>query len=72
MKQTKIFAVTGMACQHCRAHVEEALTNLNGVESATANVAEKNVTVTYDDDQVNITEMQTAVSEAGYTMGDEA
>lgn len=72
MKQTKIFAVTGMACQHCRAHVEEALTKLNGVESAVANVAEKKVTVTYDDAQVKVADMQTAVDEAGYKMGDEA
>jgi len=71
MAQTKIFAIAGMACQHCKAHVEAALEKLNGVESATANVAEKNVTVIYDEERVSVSEMQAAVSEAGYTMGDE-
>ena len=39
-KKAVIFVVEGMACNHCKASVEKALTAIEGVESVTVDLAE--------------------------------
>jgi Cu+-exporting ATPase len=43
--QTIVIGVGGMMCSHCTAAVEKACLSVPGVESAVANLEEKNVTV---------------------------
>ena len=64
--ETKTFAVNGMACGHCKASVEKALTALNGVENAEVNLNEKNVTMVYDASLVDVDHIKSAVESAGH------
>ena len=63
--ETKIFAVSGMKCEHCKAYVEEALKALEGVEAAEASVGGQNVVVTYDEASVTPDQLEQAVDQSG-------
>lgn len=62
----KVLSVEGMMCAHCKMHVEKALSAIDGVEEAVADLEKKQATVTLSKevpDQVLVD----AVTEAGYT-----
>ena len=59
------FSISGMKCVNCKAKVEAALNDLNGVDSAVASLEEANVTVIYDDTQVTPAAMKEAVDDLG-------
>lgn len=63
--KTITFAVEGMMCNNCKAHVEKALLAVKGVKSAVASVENKNVTVVVKD-TVDEQELRSAVVSAGY------
>ncbi|UOD35563.1 heavy-metal-associated domain-containing protein [Deferribacteraceae bacterium V6Fe1] len=65
MKELKI-TVNGMSCHHCKNAVESALKNLNGVENAEVNLAEKSVKVVFDEAVVNLDKICAEIEEAGY------
>ncbi|MFB6133128.1 MAG: heavy metal translocating P-type ATPase [Halanaeroarchaeum sp.] len=58
--------ITGMSCANCSATIEDALEDLDGVESASANFATDDGTVTYDPDRVGLSEIFDAIDAAGY------
>ena len=62
----KKMIVEGMMCPHCKAHVEKALNDLDGVESCNAVVETKEVTISLSKDIAD-SELMKAVKEAGYT-----
>ena len=62
---TMEITVKGMMCQHCEAHVKEALEKLEGVSSATANHEENLVTLVTTTD-VSESDIKAAVEGAGY------
>jgi copper chaperone CopZ len=64
MKRT--LSIEGMSCQHCVAHVKNALAELAGVEGAEVDLASKKAVVTGPslDDEA----MKAAVAEAGYAV----
>lgn len=45
-KMTTVIGVNGMMCGHCKAAVEKACKQVDGVENAEVNLEQKNVTVT--------------------------
>lgn len=59
------FSISGMKCVNCKAKVEAALNDLNGVDSAVASLKDANVTVIYDDTQVTPAAMKEAVDDLG-------
>jgi len=61
-----------MDCNECVQHVQQALSNLPGVESATVFLASEKANIQYDPTRVNLSVMQKAVKEAGYTIPNEA
>lgn len=63
---TEQFAVTGMTCAACSAHVEKAVSRLSGVQSAPANLMLGSMTVTYDEKAVAESDIIAAVKAAGY------
>lgn len=63
---TEQFAVTGMTCAACSAHVEKAVSRLSGVQSATVNLMLGSMTVTYDEKAVTESDIIAAVKAAGY------
>lgn len=64
--EEKIIKVEGMMCQHCEAHVKEALEKIDGVEEALAS-HEKNEVLLKLSKEVSQNDLQKAVTEAGYT-----
>ncbi len=63
---TKQFAVTGMTCAACSAHVERAVSQLPGVQSAAVNLMLGRLNASYDESQVSSQEIIDAVIRAGY------
>ena len=58
-----VLEVTGMMCVHCKAHVEQALLAVPGVEQAVADLEKNTATVTGSADRAALIE---AVQKAGY------
>ena len=58
--------IEGMSCEHCAAHVKEALEAIAGVSSAQVNLQEKNAQVEHDD-SVSSESLKAALNEAGYS-----
>jgi copper chaperone CopZ len=64
------YSVLGMNCSHCKACVEKATLRLDGVLSAEADVASKELRVQWHgDDDVDETALKNAVEEAGFEFG---
>ena len=64
MSETRILHVPGMSCAHCVAAVEDELGAVTGVESATADLETKLVTV--HGSALDEASLRAAVAEAGY------
>ncbi|WP_052254832.1 copper chaperone CopZ [Salinicoccus sp. YB14-2] len=63
---TTSIKVEGMTCGHCKSSVEGALGKLSGVSKAEVDLEANKVSVEYDEDQVNVDEMNEAIEEQGY------
>ena len=63
---TKQFAVTGMTCAACSAHVERAVSQLPGVQSAAVNLMLGRLNASYDESKVTSDQIIDAVIQAGY------
>lgn len=66
MAQDK-FDVGGMTCAACQAHVDRAVSKLDGVESVAVNLLAGSMLVDYDPAQVAPDDICTAVDRAGYS-----
>ena len=66
MAQDK-FDVGGMTCAACQAHVDRAVSRLDGVESVAVNLLAGSMMVDYDPAQVTPDDICTAVDRAGYS-----
>ena len=66
MAQDK-FDVGGMTCAACQAHVDRAVSKLNGVQSVAVNLLAGSMMVDYDPAQVSPDDICTAVDRAGYS-----
>lgn len=64
---TKELFIEGMSCGHCIAHVEEALKDIDGIESVHVNLEDKKaiIQLTHDIDNKILKE---AIDEAGYEL----
>jgi uncharacterized membrane protein YraQ (UPF0718 family)/copper chaperone CopZ len=64
------YRVNGMTCSHCKACVEKAVRLLDGVESAVADVARKELRVEWHDEHdVDESALKKAVEDAGFEFG---
>ena len=61
----KTIDIEGMSCNHCKMHVEKALTIVPGVKSAQVDLVKKHAVVIMDD-SVSDELLTMAVNEAGY------
>lgn len=62
--------IEGMSCNHCKMAVEKALKTLPGVQSAQVSLETNTADVVYDPQQVNVTQLKNAITEAGYEVVD--
>jgi Cu+-exporting ATPase len=61
-----IYLVSGMTCSACSAHVQRAVSKLEGVASAEVNLATETLRVQYDETKVGFEQMKAVVENAGY------
>jgi Cu+-exporting ATPase len=62
----KTFAIKGIHCASCVAIIEGSLKKLDGISSATVNLATEKATVIYDPSKVTDEKLSSAVSNVGY------
>ena len=60
MKQT--FQVTGMTCSACSAHVEKAVSRMEGVSQVSVNLLSNSMQVNYDEVRVTAEDIVAAVT----------
>ncbi|MDX1764733.1 MAG: heavy metal translocating P-type ATPase, partial [bacterium] len=60
------FAVRGMSCAACVKRVEQSLSKVAGVRSATVNFAAESATVDYDATRVSLAQLRDTLQDAGY------
>jgi Cu+-exporting ATPase len=63
---TKSLKIEGMTCAACSKAVERAVKKLQGVTEASVNLATEKLSITFDEAQVSIEDIQLAVRKAGY------
>ena len=59
-----------IGCEDCKTRIETYLKRYDGVASVVVNWRQKNVTVKYLTDRINIEEIKTAISNCGYDADD--
>ena len=62
----KSFAIEGMNCASCAAHVEKAAGKVDGITFASVNLATERLTISYDERKAELSQVVEAVSKAGY------
>ncbi len=70
MKTTR-FSVTGMTCSACSAHVERAVSSVDGVSRVQVNLLTNSMAVTFDETAVGVSTIIQAVIAAGYGASEE-
>jgi Cu+-exporting ATPase len=68
--ETITLPIGGMTCASCVGHVERALNKVDGVTSASVNLATEKATVTFVPGIAGLTEFRQAVTDAGYEVLD--
>ncbi len=64
------FPVTGMTCASCVRRIEKALGKVEGVATASVNLATEKATVVYEPGVASLADLQAAVEKAGYGVRD--
>lgn len=68
---SKDFRIEGMTCAACVRAVERAVNKLEGIETAAVNLATEKLSISYDPQAVNASDVKKAVEKAGYKAIDE-
>jgi copper chaperone len=63
---TTTLEVKGMSCSHCVNAIESALKELNGVETFNVDLNGNQVTLSYDQEVVQIEKVKEVIEEEGY------
>ncbi|MBU5590401.1 heavy metal translocating P-type ATPase [Clostridium sp. MSJ-4] len=66
-----VLKIEGMTCASCVKAVERAVKKLEGIESATVNLATEKLTVSYENSKIKVSDIKKAVLKAGYKPLDE-
>ena len=65
MRKTK-FAIQGMTCSSCSAHVEKAVKKLQGIQEINVNLLSNSMVVSYDERIITESKIIEAVRASGY------
>ena len=66
--QQLTLSIRGMTCMGCVTSVQQAISNLPGVQTVAVDLPAKQAQVTYDPALVGLSQLADAVTEAGYTV----
>lgn len=61
-----LLSVNEMSCQHCVRAIEQAVGEIEGTNEVLVDLDKKEVSVTFDETQVNIAQIVDLIEEAGY------
>ncbi len=64
----KTIPVIGMACSACSANVERKLNSLDGIKSASVNLAGRSALIDYDPDLISLQTMKKEINNIGYDL----
>ncbi|HEY0843745.1 MAG TPA: heavy-metal-associated domain-containing protein [Noviherbaspirillum sp.] len=64
--KTELLQVTGMTCGSCANKVTNALKAVAGVLNVTVSLPTKTVSVQFDEQRADLTQLRSAIAEAGY------
>lgn len=64
--QKEQFDVTGMTCSSCAAHIEKAVSKIDGVQEVAVNLLQNGMQVTYDPDKTDTEVIEDVVKKTGY------
>ncbi|MDO0822789.1 heavy metal translocating P-type ATPase [Desulfosporosinus nitroreducens] len=67
-RENKEIPVYGMSCQHCVNHVTKILEKFPSVEQVQVSLEDSKATFTWDPAQVNLSDVQQEIEEAGYSL----
>jgi Cu+-exporting ATPase len=59
-------AITGMTCAACANRIEKGLQRMNGVSNATVNFATEKASVTFNEEETNVSSLQEKIRSLGY------
>ncbi len=59
-------SIGGMGCDACCTRIEKALLKLNGIKSASVNLADQKAAVAYDPDILQLSSIKEAITDEGY------
>ncbi len=65
------YAVTGMSCASCAAHVQKTVSKLEGMDECEVNIATEKMNVRYDGQILDFDKIKKAVENAGYGLAEE-
>ena len=65
----KVLGVPEVTCNHCVTAIEGAVGALSGVERVKVDLGRKDVTVAYDESQVDLPSIVAAIEGEGYEVG---
>lgn len=65
---TTVMNITGMSCASCATRIEKAVTALEGVSTATVNLATQELVVTHDESSVSVEMIAGTVEKLGYAV----
>lgn len=68
----KVLEVPEVSCNHCIHAIEGAVGALSGVESVKVNLDRKDVTINYDDRELELAKIVAAIEGEGYGVGPNA
>jgi len=63
---TTTLKLQGMSCAGCANAIQNAISNVSGVEECDVNFAAEQASVTFNSEQTNVNQIQAAVEDAGY------
>ncbi len=67
-KNSKTFGVKGMTCASCVKRVEDAISDVKGIKSATVNLATEKVRITFSNNELDLSDIFHVVEKAGYQL----
>jgi Cu+-exporting ATPase len=67
LMETTTLKLQGMSCAACAKNIEDAIRSVEGVNECNVNFGAEQATIAYDSRQTNLSEIQQAVDDAGYS-----
>lgn len=62
----EVINVEGMSCDHCKHSIEKALNELNGINHSEVSLANDNVEIDFDENQVTVDDLKRTIEAQGY------